>query len=507
MSAETKSRGCLGWVFRAALGLLWLVIGLLAAEMALRVWDGWSKTDNPFVLSRTDGKLWPKTEEAQSALVHEVPLADPTELPVPSAEDYAAAHAKYFAAMDPAFRETYGIAMDRLGALLQAGPDGGAPVVSAYAPESWLQTDQLNALLDRPRDGGIALRTAASAGTTSCQPLTQDEAPFTDACVAAAGQDGISVALLQRPISGAQPDTTWERPYMSYRPHASQAGQAQVYGNVPEFRLNNFGFRDDDVRLPKPEGTVRIVCIGASTTEEGPSNGFTYPNLLERFLNERFGAGKVEVINAGVSGTRTQSERARFPDYLMMEPDLIVFYNGVNDICHAILPGWTPVERTLGLFATRSKLLSLLLRQRRLPDDEGILAALRSEPGANIRAMAAYAKSQGVDTAVCSFAHPDWEQLDAEERVYYQVYSQLEWTGVFFTFNDYLHMLQLWNEEVKRFAAEDHLLYVPVAEHVRGGTEIFGDICHMRDRGIEEKARVVAASLESYVAAKLGTPQ
>src|SRR5690606_21939867 len=123
---------------------------------------------------------------------------------------------------------------------------------------------------------------------------------------------------------------------------------------------------------------------------------------------------------------------------------------------------------------------------------------------ANIRAMAEYARSVGVDTAVCSFAAPDWESLDSSERVYYSAEAEKNWTGIFFTFRDYLRILGMWNEEARQLCDDLDLLYIPVAESMKGGAEYFGDICHMKDRGIEEKARVVAASLEPYVAAKLG---
>jgi lysophospholipase L1-like esterase len=502
--AEPK-HGCFRPLLRVAMALLWLIVLALAAEAALQLWNRSAKTDNPYLLSRDKGQLWPRHEEAASALNVDVSPANPQRLPVPTQEAYALAHARHFAASDPAFDESYALVMDRLAGTLEGG------AVKRYAPESWENAAQVDALLDTETPADVSIRAAAAALTPEapvrCLELGPQLKPYESACVALAGDAGPAVFFLQRPVSGAQPGTTWDRPYMSYLPHADEAGQAQVYGHVPEFRLNNFGFRDDDVQLPKPPGVLRIVCIGASTTEEGSSNGFTYPNLVERFLNERFGAGRVEVINAGVSGTRTVRERARFADYLMMEPDLIVFYNGVNDICHEILPRWALIERGVGMAATRSALLSAILKPTRIPGDDVAVAALREFPGANIRAMAEYARSLGVDTAVCSFAAPDWDSMDSDERAYYSEDAQRNWTGIFYTFQDYLHLLELWNAEVRRLTDELDLLYIPVAESIKGGAEIFGDICHMRDRGMEMKSRVVVESLEPYVAAKLGAAQ
>ena len=41
-------------------------------------------------------------------------------------------------------------------------------------------------------------------------------------------------------------------------------------------------------------------------------------------------------------------------------------------------------------------------------------------------------------------------------------------------------------------APEAGILYIPVAEQLRGGAEIFGDICHLRNPGIEAKAAIIA---------------
>lgn len=62
---------------------------------------------------------------------------------------------------------------------------------------------------------------------------------------------------------------------------------------------NSQGFRDDEVPIQRPEGQMRIVALGNSTTwGTGVDQPDVYANQLERAL----GADRVQVINAGGQG-------------------------------------------------------------------------------------------------------------------------------------------------------------------------------------------------------------
>ena len=53
----------------------------------------------------------------------------------------------------------------------------------------------------------------------------------------------------------------------------------------------------------------------------------------------------------------------------------------------------------------------------------------------------------------------------------------------------------MFNREIEALARELGAPCIPVAEEVTGGTAVFGDICHMKNRGIEKKARVIMRHL------------
>ncbi len=76
----------------------------------------------------------------------------------------------------------------------------------------------------------------------------------------------------------------WLRRWKEYKPGA----RAEVVTGGVRFviQMNSYGFRTHEFEVPKPEGVVRIICIGGSTTVAGRTNEDTYPALLETRLRE-----------------------------------------------------------------------------------------------------------------------------------------------------------------------------------------------------------------------------
>jgi len=283
----------------------------------------------------------------------------------------------------------------------------------------------------------------------------------------------------------------WEIPFFVYKNGVKREGM--------RFSTNNVGFRDDDVQLPKPEGHWRAVCIGGSTTEEGDTNRVTYPNLVELRLRQRFQTEALDVVNCGVSGVNTRSQKLRFCDYLALDPDAIVYYVGVNDLCYLLFPGWVfqaePWQRRL----RASLFINNHFNRCLLPSEAVIAQGIEDWTLSNLRFMARYARERGIEVAVCSFAYPDPDNLDAAASAYYQYVNAHDWGGRYVTFETYCRTMRLFNTLLKDFCAEEGLLYIPVAENVTGGPEIFGDICHMKNRGIDRKAAVVSDSLGAHL--------
>ncbi|GAB4296900.1 MAG: hypothetical protein Kow0090_12100 [Myxococcota bacterium] len=109
---------------------------------------------------------------------------------------------------------------------------------------------------------------------------------------------------------------------------------------VWESYINSFGFRGAEVREEKSEGTIRIICLGASSTfgDGLAKTEDTYPYQLERLLNTRFPNNRFEVINAGVSAYSSfQGVIYLETKLLKFKPDIVIFNFGNNDNNDALL--------------------------------------------------------------------------------------------------------------------------------------------------------------------------
>ncbi len=120
-----------------------------------------------------------------------------------------------------------------------------------------------------------------------------------------------------------------DRPYYLFRPHVSYLWEGI------HVKINSFGFRTAEFRIPKSEGTYRILNVGDSVAfgwEVRQED--TYGRQLERLLNARIDGRRYEVINAGTPGWTIESER----NFLLLEglsyqPDMVLLdVTVVNDI-------------------------------------------------------------------------------------------------------------------------------------------------------------------------------
>jgi lysophospholipase L1-like esterase len=98
--------------------------------------------------------------------------------------------------------------------------------------------------------------------------------------------------------------------------------------------VNSFGFREREVRVPKPSGTYRIMVLGDSFTwGAGLGVGERYTDLLETALAAHFAERRrLEVLNFGIPGGPTVDERNILRKYKdLVRPDLVVVGFCLND--------------------------------------------------------------------------------------------------------------------------------------------------------------------------------
>jgi lysophospholipase L1-like esterase len=92
------------------------------------------------------------------------------------------------------------------------------------------------------------------------------------------------------------------------------------------WELNSLGLRGPELR--GDGGQVRVLAYGASETFGiYERNGNEYPRALEAALNARAGAGRFEVVNAGIPGMRVGSGIELLRDLgAQLKPGVVVIY-------------------------------------------------------------------------------------------------------------------------------------------------------------------------------------
>ncbi len=138
------------------------------------------------------------------------------------------------------------------------------------------------------------------------------------------------LALLVLEVLMTVLDPVVGRGFYRYDPDLGFRVRAHAHGT------NRFGFNDRDYPLEKPAGTFRILVVNDSFGWAGGREA-NYTEVLERLLADRYGAGRVEVINTGYPMTHTGEQLEMLRKFgLQYDPDLVIhgFFLG-NDFVDA----------------------------------------------------------------------------------------------------------------------------------------------------------------------------
>ena len=251
----------------------------------------------------------------------------------------------------------------------------------------------------------------------------------------------------------------------------------------PSLSTNAAGFYDTDVVIPKPENVFRIVCIGGSTTKEGGTVRDTYPKLLESHLRHTLPGCAIEVLNAGTPGNCANTHLLRFPEYLRLQPDLIILHIGVNDtMFHFYGPAVNSLPHVSHF--VRSFFPSILA-----PSNPVFVQRHYMDMGIALELLIHLAQRNGIDVILSSIAYPDVEHITEDEHEYYEYNAQCSWQLPAFSLTDYVSYISISNEILKLLAQKHNLDFLAIDKHVRGGLPIFSDFCHMTQTGINLKAQ------------------
>ncbi len=105
--------------------------------------------------------------------------------------------------------------------------------------------------------------------------------------------------------------------------------------HLQTININSHGFRGTEFSAIKPENTYRIFVVGGSTAfgTGTTSDATTIPGFLQEKFDDKVFPKNIEVINAGISGLFSGTEVGLIKEQILdFEPDLIIIYDGWNDI-------------------------------------------------------------------------------------------------------------------------------------------------------------------------------
>jgi hypothetical protein len=299
----------------------------------------------------------------------------------------------------------------------------------------------------------------------------------------------------------------------------------QVNNDSPELKLSDNGYRrnlrvekaldgdhrfifyTDDLgyRTPRaPSATrtkigTRIVCIGGSTTVEGLTNDTTYPGLLETKLHDR--GHTATVYNCGVSGRSSEGVLSALPSILKSyQPDLLIHYNGINDIHWKLMPQANLESLDwLQLKGNESHLCRELAPDWVMAPPGKIEEMLLETVFPRYRKMVELARASSCEIAFCTFGMPNPSRRADRRMLDYSV--NVHWWTRFVetTYAQYLRHIATYNRLIHEFCRQEQIPVIEVADRLPEGIDYFWDICHMTDAGINWKSETIAEQIAPTV--------
>jgi hypothetical protein len=316
---------------------------------------------------------------------------------------------------------------------------------------------------------------------------------------------------------------------------------------------NRFGFRGPQIALEKPPRTVRIACVGASTTVDDHGLPWSYPELIQHWLSLWARARGLdlafEVINAGREAiVSTDILAVVRQELLPLAVDYVVYYEGANQFDlwglfrapdgtpsrqsmppPGLVPAWPgpdPDEATWLYALSRcsavvERLRSALVYGQRYAEPikpryrfavpagidemdppldrlDGILqtATITQDLDAMRGALAA----ADARLVVCTFAWSlsDGMTLDAQrQRAMFAIINRAFWP---LTYANVVRAGELENRVFRKWAAARGVDLVDVAARMPRDPDLFTDTVHNTELGVRFRAWTVFERLVEIVA-------
>jgi lysophospholipase L1-like esterase len=284
----------------------------------------------------------------------------------------------------------------------------------------------------------------------------------------------------------------------------------EVSGGRINIKINSLGFRGDEFTREKPANTVRVACLGASTTfcAEVSSNHHTWPYLLQERLRKAYPGVNIEVVNAALGGYVSEDNLKNLRHRVMpLDPDLVLYYEANNEIVHdtqlfaareGLLradgarqsPLVTSLSKYSLMFDLAYKNLAIMIRSRAASGDAKKLDRVPADLPAHfisvLDQMRADLAAKDVPFVLSTFIVKYRRSQDratqiknADVEFYY-----MPWMSI----DGMLDAMDVYNQAILDYASRAALPVVDDREAVPADAEHYSDCMHFLDKGAEAMA-------------------
>lgn len=301
------------------------------------------------------------------------------------------------------------------------------------------------------------------------------------------------------------------------------------------FTTESHGFRyPRELAVPRPANTVRIFCLGGSTTEcTYLDDADAWPARCEAALRKSRPGENIEIINAAFSGMTSADHLSQLNDQIIpLQPSCIVLMAGINDhlrrnslasndsrglrrfamdysmTVRRALPLWRTLTGATGTAGThqfdpQGEAYRRLRNQCAATPIAADIAPFDALPDPlpeferNVTAIADRCKAAGIQLALVT--HPSiWrDSMDATELKLLWMRATLAVDGHQPPLSWHADQLNRLNQWLREFAASRALTLVDADRLLPKSTDAFYDDCHLNVRGATTLAHLVVESLPS----------
>ncbi len=284
----------------------------------------------------------------------------------------------------------------------------------------------------------------------------------------------------------------------------------EIKGGKVDVKINALGFRGDEITREKPANTVRVACLGASTTfcMEVSSNHHTWPYLLQERLRKAYPTVNIEVVNASLGGYVADDNLKNLRRRVMpLDPDLVLYYEANNEIVHDTqllaarqgliradgarqAPWITTLSNYSLMFDLAYKNLAIILRSRAGSSDQNKINRIPPElPDRFIGVldqMRADLAARDVPLVLSTFTVKYRRSQDRETQIKNAdvAFYYMPWMSI----DGMLDAMDVYNQAIIDYGAKAGLLVIDDRDAVPPDAEHFSDCMHFLDKGAEAMA-------------------